>query len=421
MALSEEHSFSIDSYKHLSVDWSLSPNGRTYSNKAPGPTLYAFPVYWTVDKCLSIGLFSRSARDVERMLYKNQILKILSVLLQAFPMAILTLVVIKWLERRHVSWWGLQITALALLFGNTAAIMMNTFFGHALTAVFIVAMTYALVTDRPLLFGFCAGSALLCDYTASFLVLIGVIVYIWNNKPRVSRAWRVLLGASGPLILWVWYHTAAFGSPFTTSYAYLNPLLTNLDDRSTLFGFVVWPDHRAIVELVAGFTRGLLWTQPWVLAIFILGLSAFVKKDSYVRTSYVRSLLAFLLPALIVLILINASINPWHAGSAPGPRYLSILLPAYALLLGVLYDTCAPSVRRLLWGFVIAAVFFYFVAFNVSILPNPGRTLAGFYLKRFREGLGTAEVYNLCVSGVFFAVAFVMMFFQRPKSPAHSS
>jgi hypothetical protein len=49
-AMAEDHSFRINPYQTWTEDWSQTPDGSIYSNKAPGPMLMAVPVAWLLNR-----------------------------------------------------------------------------------------------------------------------------------------------------------------------------------------------------------------------------------------------------------------------------------------------------------------------------------------------------------------------------------
>lgn len=49
-AMSEEGTFRIDKRIGATSDWSMTPAGHYYSNKAPGPMLLGFPAFFVIDQ-----------------------------------------------------------------------------------------------------------------------------------------------------------------------------------------------------------------------------------------------------------------------------------------------------------------------------------------------------------------------------------
>ena len=56
LAISERQSFEISPWQSLTLDWAKTPNGRYYSNKAPGPSLLAAPFFAILYKPIYWGL-----------------------------------------------------------------------------------------------------------------------------------------------------------------------------------------------------------------------------------------------------------------------------------------------------------------------------------------------------------------------------
>src|SRR5690606_16749950 len=113
----------------------------------------------------------------------------------------------------------------------------------------------------------------------------------------------------------LWYQDAAFGSPFTTSYA---QKFSNEDSAGLSPDRL--PDPRFVLEIFVG-VRGLIFTP-----ILLVGLWYLVRlargRPGPLRTEAVVGLTIF-----VVYLLLQASWpNPW-GGEMPGPRYLSTAMP----------------------------------------------------------------------------------------------
>ena len=141
-AMAEDQSFRIDNYQNLTTDWARTPNGHYYSNKAPGPMLLGYPVFWAVDRMLNHNQPDRARRDHTRLEYSWLLFKVLSVLFQVIPFFALVVIALQWLESRGVSRPALHVSCVAMLFGNTATLFMNTYFGHAMAANCVLARVH---------------------------------------------------------------------------------------------------------------------------------------------------------------------------------------------------------------------------------------------------------------------------------------
>ncbi len=337
-AWAEDHSSRIDAYHTKTGDWARAPDGHYYSNKAPGPSLLAFPFYWLIDKAGTASLPDRAARDEFRYRYKARVQKILAFLLQLLPFAWLLAAAGHFLRRRGASSLARDLSLFALAFGSTASLFMNTFFGHGVTAVSLFAFALAALEGQAFLAGLALGLAVLSDYGSIALLPAAALAFFPAFKNRLSA---FFLGAAGPAFAWVAYHQSAFGSPFTLASRYQNPEYVDSVASHPLWGILSLPNVETVRHLIVGPERGLLWTQPWILllvpvaAVLILGPPSEKKK-----------LASLSLLGLMGLVLMNASFNGWHGGLTPGPRYLSAIFPVWALLLGLVWDGTSEGRKR---------------------------------------------------------------------------
>ena len=131
-ALTEDHSLQIDAYYPLTVDWAKTPDGHYYSNKAPGPALVGFPIFYALDAKITSGVTSREARDALRIHWRWHVERLLSILLQALPFALLVVAIANALIAEGVGAPPIRFFVAACFFGSTAAMYMNTYFGHGM-------------------------------------------------------------------------------------------------------------------------------------------------------------------------------------------------------------------------------------------------------------------------------------------------
>src|SRR6266513_2608200 len=184
-AMVEDHSFRIDHYKERTIDWACTPDGHYYSNKAPGPMLLAYPAFWLFDKIITSGKADRAARDAARIEHRRVSLRVLSFLFQTLPFAILASVGLSWLEAAGgAPKAAVHLSAVAMLFGNTASLFMNTYFGHAMAAACVLALCLALRKRWYVWSGLACGLALLSDYSSALLLPGLVLVTILQSPPK---------------------------------------------------------------------------------------------------------------------------------------------------------------------------------------------------------------------------------------------
>jgi len=212
-SMAEQASFKIDDYREWTIDWARTPDGHYYSNKAPGPMFLAFPVFWVLEQ------FTRYDRKEQFNSRGSRITPpsptpraLIDLIHQSLPYALLCMVIISFLRSQGVGPMALHFTALAMLFGNTASLFMNVFFGHAMTAIFLLIVALALMQKRPFLIGLGFGLALLCEYSAALFLPVILLINSCKYKKDFSWIKPFLLGGILPAIFWCWYHTAAFGA-----------------------------------------------------------------------------------------------------------------------------------------------------------------------------------------------------------------
>lgn len=360
-ALSEEGRLAIDSYSEHTIDWARTPDGHYYSNKAPGPTLLAFPVFKALDAWQTWGVADRAERDRIRYLQRGNNTRFLSFLFQVIPFFLLVFWWVRRFERWHFSRAAVAGATMALLLGNTADVFLNSFFGHGFTAVCALAVLAAAVQGAVAAAAFAFGWALLSDYSAAVLLVPLLFFWIPDLRASASRArWllRLVGGASVPAVLWITYHQICFGGAFTIANAFQNPLFVE-PEGMRLWGILSLPNPAVMGELLFGSARGLLWTQPWVLLLLAVSLARKCDRAT-----------AFAFTAFGLLFFVNAAFNGWHGGDSAGPRYLSAGLVLMGVALGMLWDGSPPWARAGFKVTVSAGVLFQLVLFSVYRMPH---------------------------------------------------
>jgi hypothetical protein len=389
-AMVEDHSFQIDHYRSLTIDWAHTPDGHFYSNKAPGPILLAYPVFWMIDGFWTGAETDRATRDRIRISHRALSLSLLSLLLQALPFAIMTAAAIGWLQECGVSPVALHLSCLAVLFGNTASLFMNTFFGHGMAGTCVLSMCLCLLKRWYTWAGLAYGLALLADYSAALLVP-GFLVVAILRVPRDDRfavIGAIALGGLLPGILWVGYHISCFGGVLTLPGRFQNPIFVDTAQNDILGLFSLAPQPSIAARLLVGLQRGILWTQPWLLLLLLSCIHWRIlipRLGECVRQAALQMMI-LLLPAMFLLLWMNASFGEWQGGWAPGPRYMCCVFPAFGLLTGLLYDELPLGFRRLLIAGIVFSVVFWILASSTQILVPSGQTMWGFMLRLLMGG-----------------------------------
>lgn len=342
-AFAETGSMRIDEYvkRTWTDDWSRTPDGAYYSNKAPGPTLLAAPLYWVLDRAGTMGIETRTERDDRRYYLRHFFNIALSWGLQVLPWALLMLSLGRRLAREQARPLQVAVMGLALSAGSTAAVFMNSFFGHGFAALWTTLTTLALIDGRLRWAGLCYGMALLTDY-GSAMLLPG---FLWAalamresgemNEGTRPRFWvrirEIAIGAALPGLAWIAYHWLCFGHPLWIANRFQNPVFVDVPTTTAgLWGVIAFfPDPLALKGLLWGGNRSLLITQPWVL--FVVPILVAILARAQVMPPLRRGAV-FAVFGFFGLFWMNAAFGGWHGGGSPGPRYLSAILPSLAVV-----------------------------------------------------------------------------------------
>jgi hypothetical protein len=383
-AMVEDNSFRIDHYQDWTIDWAQTPDGHYYSNKAPGPMLLGYPVFWAIDKWLTFNEPDRATRDGVREARSSLTLKLLSLLFQVLPFTIVVVLTLVWLEKHGASPTVLHLSCAAMFFGNTASLFMNTYFGHAMAATWVLALCLALLRRRYVWSGLAYGVALLCDYS-SVVLFPGFLATVFLQESRknwLRCVWQIALGGIVPGLLWAFYHTASFGGPLTLPSRYQNPQFVDHAQCEILGLFNFAPNEGVLAQLLFGLRRGIMWSQPWILLVLaaMLFRRFLLPRLSKEAWSLCLPLWRFLLPGFVLLLWMNASFGQWDAGWSPGPRYICSVFPAMGVLAGLCYGGLSPQAGRLLEIAVGFAVAFWIMVYSTNALVPPEETMWGFTL-----------------------------------------
>lgn len=392
--------FTLDDHIRVTDDWAQGPNGTYYSNKAPGAMILGFPVFFLADKLHQLK--EAGYRDERGLRHDPGYVQstVTSFFVQVLPYALLVLAISSWLAALPVSGGAIFFFVLAALFANTSVLFMNSFFGHGVSALLQLAGIYFLLRRRYGLAGAYFSFSLLSDY--GFAAQIpALLAALWLERPRKKEFFAFTIGAIPAAAFWIVYHLQAFGSPFAIASQFQNPtFVEQTGSELILWGILSLPSPAILWELVFGGARGLVVGQPWVLLLLapLFYFLVWPKVAGPLRTTAVFSLLS-----LLGLLLMNASFNGWHGGASAGPRYLSGILPVFALAAALALDRISRGWQFALWAALCVGVAFRGLAYGGTILaPNVG--LWGYFfnelLSRPTHALRTG-IFFLLVGGAF--------------------
>ena len=381
VAMIEDHSFRIDKYYWHTIDWSRTPDGHYYSNKAPGPSLLGFPVFWVLDKLDAGELTTRVDRDSHRSHEMENTLHTLSILTQAIPLALIVLLLFDHLQKLGVPRAGLHLGAVALLFGNTASLFVNTYFGHTMAAIFVLLMLFAIQKRRPVQIGLYFGLSVMCDYADMLLIVPLILALFMTRQISWKRIWLIGIGGAGPAALFAYYHQVCFGSPFTLSTKYVNPMFVDVKVPSVWGVLRILPDLSVMKRLLYFPERGLAFTQPWVLVCIALTLVVvWMHHADVVQRKALNWLSAFAVVGLAVFLWMNSCWGGWHGGATCGPRYLGSVLPVFGLIIPLLYPRLSPFFRQLLFVTLAPGLLLFVLVLACAHVLAPESPLLQYYL-----------------------------------------
>ena len=346
-AFVEQGTFAIDQAIPVLGDHEdkAAAGGHYYSNKAPGLTFAAIPVYrflrffWPAP---------RSAGDTIFILLRILVVSTVCVAALARFLA------------RLAPQPGAALVGLAIAFGTPFLFYSRSFFGHAWTASLLFLAWDLLrraeerehsrrVVGTLLLSGCVAMWAAISEYPA------GPLVALLALRAFSGRSWARLIlflaGASLPIALLLAYNTACFGSPWILSSAReASPLYAGLVHEG-FFGFGL-PSPGIAVRMLASPARGLLLFSPfWCWA-----LPGFVK---WWRSGHDRADARFALVGCVAYFILMTGYSNWHGGWSLGNRYLLPIL--FLAGLSLPHALASPISRSLFLAATIFSVSIHFL------------------------------------------------------------
>ncbi|MFQ3661971.1 MAG: hypothetical protein SNJ69_06210 [Chloroflexaceae bacterium] len=346
LALVDDGTVSIDRYVANTGDYAIY-RGRAYTDKPPGLSFLALPVYMALSPALSIppvrerleaigsgAAFQSTLREDGSGLQADKVRfalvqYALTLVVVATAAAALGVVFYLALARLGVAPSLAALGALAYGLGTSAAPYAGNFYSHQVAAAllfgaFFVAWPRNDEEGRPayvrgLLCGLLLGWAVISEFPVALpATLIGLYAL-------ARRGWRwvgpLAIGGAVPVALLITYDLVAFGTPLPIGYAH-SALWQ--EQHHTGFMSITTPHAEALWGLTFGAFRGLFVRAPWLL----LALPAAIV---WWRGGARRAEWWLLLLTPLALILFYGSSVMWWGGFAAGPRYIVPIIPFLAL------------------------------------------------------------------------------------------
>jgi hypothetical protein len=323
-SLGDRGSISIDGLHTQTFDLAKA-HGHFYSDKQPGFSFFALPIYIAARAAFALPSHPVQAEALSYWPADYWLTLGTSGVATAFCGALLS-----WVSmalgcgpRRGI------LIGLAYGLGTPAYVYATLAYGHQLTATLLLtSLLLAAMPSgaRPRLRTFLAGLLSACAVTVELSAApVAAVVIVLVLSRMSTREWPpiVLLslgtGAALPLLLLLLYNTAAFGSPLDIGYAHhvvprfravhggANPLGLRLP-RFDLLGSLLFGEYRGLfvyapITLLAPFG----WIASGMRAHLRLGLSASA--------------------AFFAVVFTNLSYPEWTGGWCTGPRLLVTALP----------------------------------------------------------------------------------------------
>jgi hypothetical protein len=398
----------IDPYVSNTGDYAKL-DGHYYSDKAPGLSLMAVPLYALTEAAGPLGLdwlalrlsassaFTDTLNPVGQGTSQERVavalaLYIATLVCVALPAAIMLVLLAKMVERIAGCRTAALLSALAIGLATPVFSYSQAFYGHIPAAACVVGacalitlnQAEQLSTGRLLAIGALLGWAVVIEYPAA---LAGLPIALWAVQRAGRRA--VVFGVAGAapaLIVLAIYDLIAFGTPLPIGYEH-----SELWQAQHDVGFMslTYPRPETLWGLSFSPFRGLFLLAP-VLLLALPGVWLGLRSASQ------RAPVAVAAASFALMFLFASASSMWWGGFAVGPRYLLPGLPLLALPLGVVLARInAATLPRRAAGLALFAVLAGLSALHVwattlagqSYPPDTTRQpLADYVLPALRDG-----------------------------------
>ncbi len=340
--------------------------GHTYSDKAPGLAFAAVPVVATA------RLFLGAADTKPRIALLSYVA---TVAVAAVPTALAALLVFWLATTLGASPGGGLFAAATFGLGTPAWCYATLLFGHGLAIGCVVAAFAAAVAlreaqsairDRVLAAGtgLAAGWATITEYPTAVpaaIIAALALVHAWpgGKQRRLRVAGALVASAAACFAVLLAYNQAAFGAPLKIGYGFEQ----GFGGMQQGFLGLTYPKRYALVELLVGRYRGLLFLAP-VLALAPWGLARLVRAPASRRPAIAATAI------VAYYIVFNSSYYYWSGGWSYGPRHLAPALPFLCLALAPLWTSASPAWRAALAAPALYGSILALMAVAVTAQPS---------------------------------------------------
>jgi hypothetical protein len=341
-------------------DLSHGSDGHLYSNKAPGPSFLAVPVYAVLKR---VGATSIRAST------------------WAFRVFAVTLpsLVFLWFFYRDTTFFtdderARRLALVAFALGSTALPYSILFMSHQLAAICVGGAFLAALAIRrggsvwwAVLVGALLGAAVMMDYQTIFIgPLVGLycLVRAGDWRRRLAVIPLMLLGVAPFALALGAYHAVHFGSPLTTP-------LGSSNEKAVKKGFMglIGPNKEAFWVLLLAPANGMLVLMPWVVFALVGAVAILVRREER-RRAGVEAVTCLLIVAVYTVVLGSLVPSYAKAGWTVGPRYLGACFPFMAWLAAAGFGVAQRrlATRVLAQGAVLVSAIIFVAA--VSTFPQ---------------------------------------------------
>jgi hypothetical protein len=331
-AIVDDHTIAIDRY-HENTGDKASYGGHFYSDKAPGLSLLAVPIYAVVR--LFRGL---AANPHDFVVIASYVVTLLTVGVAGAGAGAL---VYRAGRRLGATPTGAVIASVGYGLGTIAFPFSTMLFGHQLAA-FLLFSAFLLAWEskeravrwKSVCIPLALGAAVLVEMPTA-PAAVGLLAYHLGFKPT-RRTLVIAAVAALPVLGLAAYLMAAFDSPLRVGYDLLaDPASRDEMHTRGLFG-LTYPHIGVLAELLMGRFRGLLPYSPiLLLAIpgFLVAWSRDVTTDGAAEQVLAERRRAARVAGGVCayFLLFVSSYTWWQGGSSFGSRHLIPMLPFFAM------------------------------------------------------------------------------------------
>lgn len=354
----ERHTLNIDAYHENTGDKAFY-KGHYYTEKAPGLSFFAVPVYIFIKAAVLIFKLPISFAFPNSL----TIFYLLTLICIGVPSALLGIIFYKFTGYFTNNRKFQLAVALSYSLATMAFPYATLFVGHQFSAALGFAAFFIAFRMKQkkcedwkqlMLVGFVSGYAIISEYP---MAIVAAALFFYTSaflKSKKNIAFFIL-GALPPILLLIYYNYKCVGNPFIPTYKYLVFIPEFEGAKKGLFGIGNF-SFRSLYGITFGPYRGLFRTSP-ILLLSMPGFYYLFKKREY-RPEYY-----FYLFVASAFVFMNSSYYAWDGGATMGPRHIIPALPFISIglvffLEGFRGNRWAKSIFRVLFMFSFLMMLF---------------------------------------------------------------